>query len=263
MQLIAVDIGNSSIKAAAIEWPMDATACNQDFRIQVVNSPNEWTLNDTPARWSVCSVHRDRSQQLREWIEQHRPHDSVLVISANDVPIDSNVESRAHVGRDRLTAAYAATVDARSHHSPGPLIVVDAGTAVTVDYVSENHVFQGGQIFPGAGTMLRFLSESTDALPDLTGDEFVRLLGDLEHDFVGKSTSEAIIRGVFQTQLASILRAVKGMNTGGNAQVFATGRGIQAIRPGLPRDWCFDRHLVLRGCMRIGYSAFTNRSNVR
>lgn len=66
------------------------------------------------------------------------------------------------VGQDRLLNALAA------HRTSGQAcIVVDAGTAVTVDFIDGGGVFQGGLIAPGLGMMLRALHEHTEALPEV------------------------------------------------------------------------------------------------
>jgi type III pantothenate kinase len=64
------------------------------------------------------------------------------------------------VGQDRLLDALGAF--ARSGQA---CVVIDAGTAVTVDFVDGEGVFHGGAIAPGVRMMLRALHEQTRALP--------------------------------------------------------------------------------------------------
>lgn len=65
---------------------------------------------------------------------------------------------------DRLAAAVGAAV-----RSPGsPLLVVDAGTAMTVDYVNASGAFAGGSIAPGVGMRLSSLSRHTSRLPQVS-----------------------------------------------------------------------------------------------
>ena len=61
---------------------------------------------------------------------------------------------------------WAALVGARSLFSDRPVVVVDAGTAVTVDYLDQAGEFRGGIIFPGLETMLEALSLSTGKLKE-------------------------------------------------------------------------------------------------
>jgi type III pantothenate kinase len=76
------------------------------------------------------------------------------------IPIQNTLDDDSTVGQDRLLDALGAF--ARSQQA---CIVVDAGTAVTVDFVDGQGVFHGGAIAPGATMMLRAMHEQTAALP--------------------------------------------------------------------------------------------------
>src|SRR5690606_33992349 len=75
--------------------------------------------------------------------EQGGPGDGRL-----PVPIEDALEDRSTVGQDRLLAALGAWWRTKQ-----ACIVIDAGTAVTVDFVDGTGVFQGGAIAPGVGMM--------------------------------------------------------------------------------------------------------------
>ena len=249
MQLISVDIGNSSIKLAVEQskaskrWSTITTIRNSD--------PIAIELVDEPAFWSVCSVNRDRHNDLQDWVRRNRSQDHWHLIDESEISLKSNVESRAEVGRDRLLGAWMAF---RLNDDVGPIAIVDAGTAVTVDLVDANGRFQGGTIFPGTATSLKYLSGSTDALPDLSDRSFMELLGDIRHDVLGKSTHEAILRGVFQAQIGSILHITDLLRkqTSDDLEVYATGGGISDLQRGMPTSWNFVPDLVLQGANRIG-----------
>lgn len=76
------------------------------------------------------------------------------------VPIPHSLTPPLSVGQDRLLCALGAF--ARSEQA---CIVVDAGTAITVDFVDGEGVFHGGAIAPGLKMMLRSLHDGTAALP--------------------------------------------------------------------------------------------------
>lgn len=78
------------------------------------------------------------------------------------IPIENALRPPADstVGQDRLLNALGAYSRAEQ-----ACIVIDAGTAITVDFVDGTGVFQGGAIAPGPGLMLRALHEHTAALP--------------------------------------------------------------------------------------------------
>jgi type III pantothenate kinase len=66
------------------------------------------------------------------------------------------------VGIDRLLDAVAAN---RLRHPAAPAVVVDVGTAITVDLVAADGSFQGGAILPGIAMSARALHAFTDLLP--------------------------------------------------------------------------------------------------
>lgn len=111
------------------------------------------------------------------------------------VPIPHTLTPPITVGQDRLLCALGAF--ARSEQA---CIVVDAGTAITVDFVDGQGVFHGGAIAPGLRMMLRALHDGTSALPlvDLTPPKDAAaapVAGDEPVPF-GKTTQDAIRTGV-------------------------------------------------------------------
>lgn len=76
------------------------------------------------------------------------------------VPIPHTLTPPITVGQDRLLCALGAFT-----RSEQACVVVDAGTAITVDFVDGQGVFHGGAIAPGLRMMLRALHEGTAALP--------------------------------------------------------------------------------------------------
>ena len=265
MQLVATDIGNSTAKCMLEKDSIngrefDSVCTFALHKNQKIDFNDPEFLNPDPAFWSVSSVNTSLTDVLCELVKAQRPQDEFHVITASEVPLDTNVESRDRLGRDRLIAGWMAT----QLNGSGPLIVVDAGTAVTIDLISwedSKPVFEGGFIFPGARASLSSLKQSTNALPDLS--QLAKSSNSLKKGFafqIGRSTEEAIIQGVYQSQI----QAIKGMvsqllNSQPNATVFSTGGGIKSIRKQLPSDWKYVYDLVLRGAAELGRRAIEAR----
>ncbi len=268
MQLIAADIGNSSSKVAVDHTEHDDRWCMETiFR---GDEPIEFDfealdVNAEPAFWAVSSVNAVRQKRLAVWVARNRPQDHFHVISSDDVELKTDVQSRERLGRDRLVAALQAV----SLNEGGPLIVIDAGTAVTIDFVDQDNVFQGGMIFPGAFSNLKYLAEGTDALPDLAenGSDGLKPLGYLDDPlaYVGKCTESAILLGVYQTQLSAIRVAVQGISKSQTqpesrpVDVYLTGGGIQELLSWVPETWQHVPDLVLRGAKDIGRELLAQR----
>jgi type III pantothenate kinase len=257
MRLIAVDIGNSSTKFAIASDHGRAIGHTLSISNQDSIGLDHFSRlpENTNCLWVVCSVHTERADELRRWVSQFRKRDQFHLIQAGDIPLPSNVQSRELLGRDRLLGAW----QARQVYPGDRLVVIDAGTAVTVDLVQSDSVFAGGVIFPGAKTMLRILARQTTALPDLSNLGIAGALDgeNIDHPFpvVGRSTKQAILRGVYQTQLSALKNIVATIQSQSDEslQVVATGGGFIELKPWLPNDWIFDPLLILKGALSIGY----------
>ncbi|MGB1928184.1 MAG: type III pantothenate kinase [Mariniblastus sp.] len=254
MRLIAVDIGNSSIKIAVDSpdmtdnWQTQLTLnCDSDLNQELQQLP----LNNGSFFWSISSVHQKKELTLLDWIERHRPSDRSYLIEESDVDLLSNIESRQLLGRDRLISAWMAW---QLNHTQGPVIVVDAGTAVTIDWVDSQGIFQGGVIFPGAESNFKRLNASTDALPDLGLNSGKSLSSQGFDSVIGKSTSDAIQKGVYHSQKYAILEIVKQMAKISTEPpvTFATGGGLKYFSEQLHQDWRYIPDLVLQGARAIG-----------
>lgn len=103
------------------------------------------------------------------------------------VPLAHELPEPVTVGTDRLLNALGAY-----SRSKEACVVIDAGTAITVDLVNALGVFQGGVIAPGLATMLWSLHERTAALPELAPP---RARGDMGGEPLGKTTASAMLRG--------------------------------------------------------------------
>lgn len=258
MQLIAVDIGNSSTKIAVQDLDEDRTVRWYDQFTFRFDDAIDLNLSETPAFWSVCSVNQNRFERLKDWIASNRKSDKVHAISEDEVAIKSAVESRSKTGRDRLVAAWMASELA----DQVSVVVVDAGTAVTIDFVDKDRVFRGGVIFPGAEACLRQMSRAAPALPDLSVRESLADLESILQNVAQPSTVPAILSGVYQTQIAAITNiAVKiAEDTGAKCQIYATGGGIADIQNHLPKDWNYVPDLVLQGAKAIGQTLMQESS---
>ncbi len=139
----------------------------------------------------------------------------VLEVSAKiDFPFEILVERSSKTGPDRLAAA-AGVVAAGGREA----IVVDAGTAITVDVLSKKG-FLGGAIFPGTALLYRALHDGTAALPLVTGK------GEAAGP-PGRNTRDAIVAGVEGGTAGAVkeLVALSRRSVSKNARVWVTGGG--------------------------------------
>ncbi len=115
--------------------------------------------------WFVASVNRPAEDHFRRVITEvgqqsgrHRIHG----VSHRNITIPVKVPFPERVGIDRLLAATAANQLRTADRS---IVVVDHGSAMTVDLVDATGAFVGGAILPGITMGAHALAEGTDALP--------------------------------------------------------------------------------------------------
>lgn len=102
------------------------------------------------------------------------------------IPIETALKDPTTVGHDRLLCAYAAYKRAQ-----GACIVIDCGTAITVDFIDGTGVFHGGAIAPGVSAMLRALPRAAPRLPEVAWGPVELVDGPF-----GRDTREAMLVGV-------------------------------------------------------------------
>lgn len=163
---VVVDLGNSRLKWAAlsaegmIEGLQAVAPGDPDAIGRVVNEGG-----DRPGdSWAVSSVNPPVAERLRAALERRGVADVRLFRSARDVSLSHRLENAETAGADRALAVLAAT---RLHPGGGPGLVVSCGTAVTVERIGEDQIWQGGAIAPGLGPLARSLHELTAQLPRL------------------------------------------------------------------------------------------------
>ena len=142
------------------------------------------------------------------------------------------------IGADRLANAAAV-----AELYGCPAIVVDFGTAVTFDIVSERRTYIGGVIAPGLEAMTNFLYQRTALLPKLSLKEPRRT--------VGRSTIQAMLSGAvfgYRGLVREILARIRAEQfPGKKVHIVATGGYAQLIARELPEIDAVHPHLTLEG----------------
>jgi len=101
-----------------------------------------------------------------------------------NVPVGRKLDRESITGEDRLLNAAAAYDKLKQ-----ACIVVDAGTAVTVDFIDGEGTFHGGAILPGARMMLNAMHQHTAQLPEIRIKK--------PDELIGHNTAEAMLTGVY------------------------------------------------------------------
>ncbi len=166
--VVVVDIGNSSI---AVAISADGSVSDRrDFERDDIAGVGASILGRVPIGEGgqlgsvvVASVVPDACRKLVDWVDAKMNIEALVVGEQIKLPIEIKLSQPQKIGVDRICAT-AAAFDRRGE----PCVVVDFGTAVTIDLVDGDGVFAGGAIMPGCELQARALHEHTAQLPLIT-----------------------------------------------------------------------------------------------
>jgi type III pantothenate kinase len=207
---VVADIGNSRIK-----WGLCGSAGPHVVRsVSLPDDPSAWErqlltwraeglVTETPWNWVLASVQPRSCDRLREWLTARGERVAQLERAAQ-LPLRVDLEKPDHVGIDRLLDAVAARCVVP--HGKGA-VLIDAGSAVTVDWLDEEHVFRGGSIFPGFRLMAESLHHYTALLPLVAVQSPVPPLP-------APNTTQAMQVGIFLAVSGGIREAVRRLAEG-------------------------------------------------
>lgn len=191
--ILFVDVGNSAIKVACQEgqgwWqPGRFTPDNTDGLLKWINSRSgEFDLV------IISSVVSAVSRALVEHIRDIR----CRVLDVTDIPAALlDYDTPETLGIDRFFACYGA-VTLTNEAS----VVIDSGTACTIDYISKDYVYKGGVIMPGIAVFEQALKLHAPVLPLVSRA--------LPTSWPGKSTTSSLQWGITGTYVDGIHSSLK------------------------------------------------------
>ena len=190
---------------------------------------------------SICSVVPRATQELREMTQRYFGFPAVVVEPGIKTGIAVLTDNPREVGADRIANAVAA----HSMYEGEAIVIVDFGTAITVDAVSHGGDYLGGAIAPGIDTAATALFSSTAQI------KRVELVA--PPDVIGKSTVMAVQSGIIYGT-ASMVDGLVGAvmkELGGDARVVATGGLAPTVIQHCHRIETFEPMLTLRGLKLI------------
>ncbi len=171
-----------------------------------------------------------------------------LVLGENiRAPIKNRYRVPSQVGQDRLVNGVGACFLYRA-----PAVVVDFGTAVTVDLVSRRCEYLGGLIVPGVGVALEALVSRAALLPEIKLSP--------PREFLGRDTRQSMRAGLFYGYGALCDGLVRRMKAhyAPSAKVIATGGHCRLIAPYCRTIQIVDPDLTLQGLRLIFEQAQQN-----
>lgn len=217
INLLVINVGNSrlalgSFVAGSLEY---VSRIGNDDQINWPRQIAEaWSRISGRPQSAIAgaSVNPAAAELLEPLVRQATGQDIQWVGQELDLPIPVLTDAPAETGVDRILNIAAAYEQMQK-----ACVVVDAGTAVTVDCCDDNGNFLGGAIAPGAAMMLRALHQQTARLPQVN---FA-----IPDGAFGKSTAQAMCQGAYHGIRGLVKELVESYATalGNWPEVICTG----------------------------------------
>ncbi|MDD4992730.1 MAG: type III pantothenate kinase [Paludibacter sp.] len=233
---LCIDQGNTSTKIGVFDQDvLIETAVFDEF------GENELSQLFTkfPINASILSSVRLVDQQFLEYLKSISPF-FIELSHDTSIPVVNAYETPETLGKDRL----AAVVGASFLKQGNDILVIDAGTAVTYDFVDSNSVYHGGNIAPGLNMRLRAMHDFTQKLP------LVEPVTDTP--MLGKDTQSALAAGALNGIIFEIEGYINHLKIKyPQLLVFLTGGSTFYFISKLKNAIFAERNLVLIGLNRI------------
>ena len=183
---LAIDIGNTSTKLALFE-------AKNVFATAAINKCNLKNIQKFVANKEISTTIISSVKEINSEISSIADYYKAIVLSENTpVPIKNHYKTANTLGKDRL----AAVVGAHFLYPKKDIIVFDAGTCLTIDFLSKKGEYIGGRISPGIEMRYKALHTFTNKLPLVKKGKTTPIIGD--------DTNSSISSGVQQGILAEV-----------------------------------------------------------
>ena len=248
MNLIAVDIGNTNINIGLFLEDKEKST-------KTIAGSNEKKITEhIKACWEqipvselskekkrdgviiVCSVKPQWTKLIKKIVKDSLNEKIHIIGKDIPYPITLSVDEPEKIGPDRVLAASAAYAVVES-----AVVVVDVGTAVTVDIVDDRGVFDGGCIFPGFEIGAKALSENTALLPKIKVTKPKLPFG--------KNTKDAINAGLYLSTIGALEEIIRryAEKIGTWPQTILTGSAAEIIKDDCKFIDSYVPTLVIKG----------------
>lgn len=229
-RIVIVDLGNTSSKVGYFEQGKLVERMVLDWNDLIVS---DVLVN---GKGMVTSVISDEQTRL---LLQNNP-ELLLLDGEKKIPVQLNYDTPDTLGKDRICNAVAAWCTNKQQNS----LVIDIGTCVKYDFVSDEGIYEGGAISPGIHLRYHSLNDYTAKLP---------LLDDVSPaELIGKSTKKAIHSGVIngiQAEINQIITLYEQKYP--SLTIFVTGGDMNYFDLVSKNNIFANKNLTLEGLYQI------------
>ncbi|MDR1737488.1 MAG: type III pantothenate kinase [Candidatus Symbiothrix sp.] len=234
---VVIDIGNSSVKTAIFDRDRCRETVITDDSRQTQSALAQLLQLYRPEYGILSSVKTPDCNILR-LLSAQIPHFYELNYRI-PLPLQINYQTPETLGVDRIAAA----VGASCLHPGRNLLVIDIGTAITIDFVSADGKYKGGNISPGPALRFKALHQFTDKLPEVAEN------GDFPP--LGSDTESAIRAGVIHGIARELDSYIEEYQKNANVLSLLTGGYAEYFVNKLKNTTFVAENLVLTGLNEI------------
>ena len=244
--LLAIDIGNTNIVIGCIRddtilfkarIATDRTRTSDQYGVEIKNMLEAFGVSKEDIDdCIISSVVPPVFNSVKTGVIKVIGKQPMVVGPGLKTGLNIHIEVPSQVGSDRIVIAVAALAEYKA-----PLILMDLGTATTIEVVEPENVYMGGAIIPGVKTSLDALISKAAQLPGISLEKPKKV--------IGRNTVDCIRSGMMYGTAAMIDGMIDRMEEelGHSSTLIATGGMAQFITPLCSHSIILEKDLLLKG----------------
>ena len=244
--LLAIDIGNTNIVIGCIRddeilfearIATDRTRTSDQYGVEIKNMLEAFGVRkEELTDCIISSVVPPVFNSVRTGVIKVIGKQPIVVGPGLKTGLNIQVDVPSQVGSDRIVIAVAALAEYEA-----PLILMDLGTATTIEVVEPGNVYLGGVIIPGVKVSVDALTSRAAQLPGISLDQ--------PKSVIGKNTVDCMRSGVMYGTAGMIDGIVDRMEEelGHKSTLVATGGMAQFVTPLCKHKIILEKDLLLKG----------------
>ncbi len=244
--LLAIDIGNTNIVIGCIRddeivfkarIATDRIKTSDQYGVEIKNMLEAFGVKlEEIEDCIISSVVPPVFNSVRTGVIKVIRKQPMVVGPGLKTGLNIHVDVPSQVGSDRIVIAVAALAEYKA-----PLILMDMGTATTIEVVEPENVYLGGVIFPGVMVSLDALTSRAAQLPGISLDR--------PKNVIGKNTVDCMRSGMMYGTASMIDGVIDRIEEelGHSSTIIATGGLAQFISPLCKHEIILEKELLLKG----------------
>ena len=234
---LAIDVGNTLIKLGVFN------SGKLKFKKTCIKNDFLRTLNEISEAFPIiqkCIVSSVANLSEHQLLKLQHQFDALILNHQTKVPFTNKYETPQTLGIDRIALVSAAAKE----YAGKNVLVIDAGTCITYDFLNSKNEYLGGAISPGISLRYKALHTFTEKLPLLETNN--------PNLYIGNNTTTSIHSGVVNGVLYEIDGYISMYRKNyDNLTVILTGGDVHFLRDSIKNDIFANSNFLLEGLNHI------------